>query len=101
VKHAYVWIWILAAVMAPSIFAAMRLASGRANAQGSSPLAPAELVMIGSADAQSSKINPTDATTIKPDTNTSFGSLKQIDAGVLNVGYAHCRHIQPHGRSIS
>ena len=26
--------------------------------------------------------------TIKPGTNTSFGPLKQIDAGVLNVGYA-------------
>jgi pimeloyl-ACP methyl ester carboxylesterase len=26
--------------------------------------------------------------TINPGTNTSFGSLKQIDAGVLNVGYA-------------
>src|SRR5439155_19272841 len=26
--------------------------------------------------------------TIKPGTNTSFGSLKQIDAGVLNIGYA-------------
>src|SRR2546423_8225319 len=26
--------------------------------------------------------------TIKPGTNTSFGSLKQIDAGLLNVGYA-------------
>jgi pimeloyl-ACP methyl ester carboxylesterase len=25
---------------------------------------------------------------MKPGTNTSFGSLKQIDAGVLNVGYA-------------
>ena len=25
---------------------------------------------------------------IKPGTNTSFGPLKQIDAGVLNVGYA-------------
>ena len=39
--------------------------------------------MIGSADAQSSKINP-----IKPGTNTSFSSLRQIDAGLLNVGYA-------------
>jgi pimeloyl-ACP methyl ester carboxylesterase len=39
--------------------------------------------MIGSADAQSSKISP-----IKPGTNTSFSSLKQIDAGLLNVGYA-------------
>src|SRR5438445_13822220 len=26
--------------------------------------------------------------TIKPGTNTSFGSLKQIDAGLLNIGYA-------------
>ncbi len=26
--------------------------------------------------------------TIKPGTNTSFGALKQIDAGLLNVGYA-------------
>ena len=26
--------------------------------------------------------------TIRPGMNTSFGSLKQIDAGVLNVGYA-------------
>ena len=46
-------------------------------------LAAAELATIGSAYAQSRKINP-----IKPGTNTSFGSLKQIDAGVLNVGYA-------------
>ena len=46
-------------------------------------LAAAELAMIGAADAQSRKINP-----IKPGTNTSFSSLKQIDAGVLNVGYA-------------
>jgi pimeloyl-ACP methyl ester carboxylesterase len=46
-------------------------------------LAAAELATLGSANAQSSKINP-----IKPGTNTSFASLKQIDAGVLNVGYA-------------
>jgi pimeloyl-ACP methyl ester carboxylesterase len=46
-------------------------------------IAAAEFGMIGSADAQPTKINP-----IKPGTNTSFGSLKQIDAGVLNVGYA-------------
>src|SRR5205814_9810169 len=32
---------------------------------------------------QPSKTNP-----IKPGTNTSFGTLKQIDAGMLNVGYA-------------
>ena len=46
-------------------------------------VAAAELAIVGAADAQSGKIGP-----IKPGTNTSFGSLKQIDAGVLNVGYA-------------
>ncbi len=51
-------------------------------------LAVAELGMIGSADARSSKINPADVPAAKPGTNTSFGPLKQIDAGLLNVGYA-------------
>ena len=64
-------------------------------------LAPAELFMIGSADAQSSKVNPADATTIKPGRTPSFGSVKQIDAGVLNVGCAHCRQIQPSGKHSS
>ncbi len=50
--------------------------------------AAARFGMIGPADAQPSKANPADVPTIKPGTNTSFGSLKQIDAGVLNVGYA-------------
>jgi pimeloyl-ACP methyl ester carboxylesterase len=34
------------------------------------------------------KTKSTQLPTIKPGTNTSFASLKQIDAGVLNVGYA-------------
>ena len=46
-------------------------------------IAAAELATIGSADAQSREIKP-----IKPGTNTSFASLKQIDAGLLSVGYA-------------
>src|SRR5882757_1412859 len=46
-------------------------------------IAAAQFGMIASADAQSRRINP-----IKPGTNTSFSVLKQIDAGVLNVGYA-------------
>jgi pimeloyl-ACP methyl ester carboxylesterase len=46
-------------------------------------VAAAEFGTIGSANAQPAKISP-----IKPGTNTSFSSLKQIDAGVLNVGYA-------------
>lgn len=63
---------------------------GRRRFLGTASMAitAAEFVKIGSADAQSSKINPADATTIKPGTNTSFASLKQIDAGVLNIGYA-------------
>jgi pimeloyl-ACP methyl ester carboxylesterase len=51
-------------------------------------IAAAQLGMIGSAKAQSSQTKPAHLPTIKPGTNTSFGSLKQIDAGVLNVGYA-------------
>ena len=51
-------------------------------------IAAAQLGLIGSAEAQSSKTKPADLPTIKPGTNTSFGSLKQIDAGLLNVGYA-------------
>ncbi|MGA9770226.1 MAG: alpha/beta hydrolase [Blastocatellia bacterium] len=48
-------------------------------------IAAAEFVITDSADAQSSKAKPADATRIKPG---AFGSLKQIDAGVLNIGYA-------------
>jgi pimeloyl-ACP methyl ester carboxylesterase len=33
-------------------------------------------------------MSATDAATMKPGTSTSFGALKQIDAGLLNVGYA-------------
>jgi len=48
-------------------------------------IAAAQLGMIGSANAQPSG---TKLPAIKPGTNTSFASMKQIDAGVLNVGYA-------------
>jgi|SRR5262245_28691505 len=51
-------------------------------------IAAAKLGKIGSADAQSSKTTPAQLPPIKPGTNTSFASLKQVDAGVLNVGYA-------------
>jgi pimeloyl-ACP methyl ester carboxylesterase len=51
-------------------------------------VAAAQLGMMGSAKAQSSKKKPADLPTITPGTNTSFGPLKQIDAGLLNVGYA-------------
>ena len=51
-------------------------------------IAAAKLGMASFADAQSSKTKPANLRAIKPGTNTSFGALKQIDAGVLNVGYA-------------
>src|SRR5216117_3293374 len=51
-------------------------------------MAAAQFGMIGSAVAQSGKANPASVPTIKPGTNKSFGSLKQIDAGLLNIGYA-------------
>jgi len=51
-------------------------------------LAAAELRILRPAGAQSEKRSIAARATIKPGTNTSFGSLKQIDAGLLNVGYA-------------
>ena len=51
-------------------------------------IAAVQFGMISSADAQSSTAKPADVPAIKPGTNTSFPPLKQIDAGLLNVGYA-------------
>src|SRR6202051_1532416 len=48
-------------------------------------VAATQLGMIGSVNAQNTPAPPP---TIKPGAHTSFGPLKQIDAGVLNVGYA-------------
>ena len=48
----------------------------------------AESVALGSAHTEASDIPPTDAAATKPGRAASFGTLKQIDAGVLNVGYA-------------
>src|SRR5438045_1232049 len=57
-------------------------------------IAAAQLALTGSANAQSAvtpqpgnKKSAALAAT-KPGANTSFGALKQIDAGLLNVGYA-------------
>jgi len=51
-------------------------------------IASTQLGRFGSTNAQSSQTKPAVLSMMKPGTNTSFGSLKQIDAGVLNVGYA-------------
>jgi len=42
----------------------------------------------GAAQAQTAKARSATLASLKPGTNTSFASLKQIDAGLLNVGYA-------------
>ena len=55
-------------------------------------LAAAQFGMFRSAKAQSRKTELADVPQIKPGTNTSFGSIKQIDASVLNVGYAEAGH---------
>jgi hypothetical protein len=50
-------------------------------------VAAAQFGIGGSADAQTGVTKP-NLPAIKPGTNTKFAPLKQIDAGVLNVGYA-------------
>jgi pimeloyl-ACP methyl ester carboxylesterase len=50
--------------------------------------AAAQFGMIGSANAQAIEASAKELPAIKPGTHTSFGPLKQIDAGLLNVGYA-------------
>jgi pimeloyl-ACP methyl ester carboxylesterase len=47
--------------------------------------AATQLGMVGSANAQTKPAAPP---AINPGAHTAFGSLKQIDAGVLNIGYA-------------
>ena len=50
-------------------------------------LATAQFALNGSVGAQPAGKKP-DTTAFKAGANTSFESLKQIDAGLLNVGYA-------------
>ncbi|HEX3440097.1 MAG TPA: alpha/beta hydrolase [Pseudolabrys sp.] len=51
-------------------------------------IAAAQLGTASFAQAQSAAIKTTQIPAIKPGTNTSFAPLKQVDAGVLNIGYA-------------
>jgi len=51
-------------------------------------IAAAQFDVTRAVAAQSAKANPAHVPAIKPGTNTSFGALRQIDAGLLNVGYA-------------
>jgi pimeloyl-ACP methyl ester carboxylesterase len=51
-------------------------------------IAAAQLGGFGSADAQAGKTPPASAARTKPGPHPTFGPLKQIDAGLLDVGYA-------------
>jgi pimeloyl-ACP methyl ester carboxylesterase len=51
-------------------------------------VAAAQLAMVWPAEAQSGATKSAEPSTIKTGMDTSFGPLKQVDAGVLNVGYA-------------
>ena len=51
-------------------------------------IAAAEFGIAAAASAEPAKAKPTALRAVKPGTHTSFAALKQIDAGVLNVGYA-------------
>src|SRR5262249_37011774 len=50
--------------------------------------AAAELAVVGPASTYTRRAHAASATTPQMLANTSFGALKQIDAGLLNVGYA-------------
>jgi pimeloyl-ACP methyl ester carboxylesterase len=58
------------------------------SAAGAVTIAAPHLATIGSAAAQTSKTKRADLPKIRPGANTSFPSLKRIEAGVINVGYA-------------
>jgi pimeloyl-ACP methyl ester carboxylesterase len=56
-------------------------------------IAAAEFGILGSAGAEPGKLNPSNATSItrgatNSSSGSSFGPIKQIDAGLLNIGYA-------------
>jgi hypothetical protein len=51
-------------------------------------VAAAQLATIGAAPAQTGETKGMPLPAVKPGTNTSFGTLRQIDAGVLNIGFA-------------
>ncbi|HUD24410.1 MAG TPA: alpha/beta hydrolase [Burkholderiaceae bacterium] len=63
---------------------------GRRRLLGTSAMtvATSQLAMTSVARAQTGSTKSVDLHAIQPGTNTSFATLKQIDAGVLNVAYA-------------
>jgi pimeloyl-ACP methyl ester carboxylesterase len=73
---------------------------GRRRLLGTSAMtvATAQLAMTSVARAQTGSTKSVDLQAIQPGTNTSFATLKQIDAGVLNVAYAEAGPVD--GRAV-
>jgi pimeloyl-ACP methyl ester carboxylesterase len=65
---------------------------------GAVALAAARLGKLGLGGAGSGGRHPSHATSVATGSPTSFGPLKQIDAGVLNVGYAEAG--PPDGQAV-
>ena len=70
------------------IFEKINYQRRRFFSQAALTVAASQFGMLGSASALSSKEAGDKVPAIKAGTHTSFDSLKQIDAGLLNVGYA-------------
>ena len=51
-------------------------------------LTAAQFALSSAAQAQPNRTKSAELSRVKPGTHTSFGGLRQIDAGLLNVGYA-------------
>ena len=73
---------------------------GRRRLLGTSAMtvATSQLAMTSVARAQTGSTKSVDLHAIQPGTNTSFATLKQIDAGVLNVAYAEAGPVD--GRAV-
>jgi pimeloyl-ACP methyl ester carboxylesterase len=70
------------------IFEEINFQRRRFFSQAARTIAATQLAMLGSASVLSTKEAEGKVPAIKAATHTSFDSLKQVDAGLLNVGYA-------------
>lgn len=74
--------------MSDQSFSPSRRGFLRTSAVGAVTIAATQLGAIASAGAQSGSPRRADLPRTRPGTTTSFASLRQIEAGALNVGYA-------------
>ncbi len=71
---------------------------GRRRFLGATTLALAAVQLGAIATARADATHPAAVPSVVPGTHTTFGPLKQIDAGVLNIGYAEAGPI--HGPAV-